>query len=267
MTALLSMKDVCFSYGPRSALSEVTLTVRAGEVLVFVGPNGAGKTTLLKMLAGLLAPQSGVVRAADGGRRAVAYLAQGEELPGDWAVREVVELGRMPHVGFWRDLTAVDERAVHAAMERTRVSALAGRRIATLSGGERQRVALARALAQEPSVLLLDEPTTHLDLRHQMDLLGALRAEATRGIGVVAVLHDLGFAARADRCVLLSRGSVRADGPPARVLVPDLLREVYEIEVNVTSWWPSGALDGRDRPLAPEATGASTRPRPAGSRR
>jgi iron complex transport system ATP-binding protein len=148
-------------------------------------------------------------------------------------VREVVELGRAPYAGLWRTLTPKDDAAVRWAMERAEVLSLSGRMAAALSGGERQRVALARALAQEPLALLLDEPTVHLDLRHQVTLFATLRAEAARGVGIVVVVHDMSFAARADRCVLLASGRVRADGAPADVLCPDLLREVYEVDVEV----------------------------------
>jgi iron complex transport system ATP-binding protein len=233
VTLLLAVEDVRFSYGRRAVLSGVTLAVHPGEIIALVGPNGVGKTTLLKMLAGLLAPRCGRVTAPTARPRTVAYLAQSEELPSDWSVREVVELGRLPYVGRWRHLTPSDERVVRWAMHRMGIVALAPRLIETLSGGERQRVALARALAQEARVLLLDEPAAHLDLCHQVDLFGALRAEAARGVGVVAVMHDLGFAAQADRCVLVSRGAVRADGPPVEVLSPGLLREVFGTDVEV----------------------------------
>ncbi len=240
MTALVSADDLRFAYGKRAILRGVTLAVARGEIVALIGPNGAGKTTLLKTLAGLLVPAGGLVRAPLPRARTVAYLAQSEELPGDWSVREIVQLGRLPYVGLWRRPAAHDEDAVQRAMERTAILGLAARPVGTLSGGERQRVALARALAQEPLVLLLDEPTTHLDLRHQADLFASLRAEAARGVGIVVVMHDLGFAAQTDRCLLLAEGTVRAEGRPADVLRPSLLREVYETEVEVLR-----AEDGR----------------------
>ncbi|MDP9150629.1 MAG: ABC transporter ATP-binding protein [Myxococcota bacterium] len=240
MTALLVAEDLVFAYGTRSVLCGVTVEVTAGEMIALVGPNGAGKTTLLKALAGLLNPASGRVRGPTSRARDVAYLAQSEELPTDWSVREVVQLGRLPYTGMWRSPAHGDAQAVRGAMERTATLDLAARRVDSLSGGERQRVALARALAQEPRVLLLDEPTTHLDLRHQVELFEALRAEAKRGVAVVVVMHDLGFAAQADRCVLLVQGKVRAAGTPADVLQRPLLREVYGTDVEVLR-----ALDGR----------------------
>lgn len=231
--SVLAAESVSFSYGREPLLTDVTLDVSSGEITSIIGPNGAGKTTLLKVLAGLLAPNSGAVRAPSARTGGIAYLAQAEELPPDWTVREVVELGRMPYVGIWRDLAPEDKHAAERAMERTGVRSVADRIVETLSGGERQRVALARALAQEPRALLLDEPTTHLDLRHQVDLFAVLRAEATRGVAVVAVMHDLGFAGCTDRCILLSRGRVRASGPPANVLVPKVLFEVYSTRVEL----------------------------------
>ena len=203
----------------------VTLVARPGEVLALLGPNGAGKTTLLKMLAGLLAPRSGTVEASPS--RSVAYLAQGEPLPLDWTAREVVELGRLPHRGLLRRHTLSDRAAVDQAMVSTSTTQFAERLVLTLSLGQRQRVALARALAQEPGTLLLDEPASHLDLRHQVALMATLRAQADRGASVVVVVHDLGLAAHADRCVLFSVGRIAADGPSRAVLRPDILCEVY----------------------------------------
>ncbi|MDP9035386.1 MAG: ABC transporter ATP-binding protein [Myxococcota bacterium] len=240
MTALVVADDLVFAYERRSVLGGVTLVVRAGEMIALVGPNGAGKTTLLKVLAGLLTPSSGRVRGPTSRARSVAYLAQSEELPADWSVREIVRLGRLPYTGMWRSPVQCDDEAVRGAMERTATLGLAARRVDSLSGGERQRVALARALAQEPRVLLLDEPTTHLDLRHQVELFDVLRSEARRGVAVVVVMHDLGFAAQADRCVLLVEGKVRAAGAPVDVLQRSLLREVYGTDVEVMR-----ALDGR----------------------
>jgi iron complex transport system ATP-binding protein len=240
VTALLRARDMHFSFGRQAVLNGVTLDLYAGEIAAIVGPNGAGKTTLLKVLAGLLVPRAGHVHAPAARSRSVAYLAQSEELPSDWSVREVVELGRLPYAGLFRALTAEDDRAVRHAMQRSGTLPMAARPIATLSGGERRRVALARALAQNPRLLLLDEPAAHLDIRHQVELFATLRAEASRGAGVAAVVHDLGFAAHADRCVLVSKGVIRADGPPAAVLVPELLREVYETDLDVLT-----AADGR----------------------
>ncbi|MGH7438980.1 MAG: ABC transporter ATP-binding protein [Polyangiaceae bacterium] len=233
MTSLLSAEDVHLGYGDRAVLRGVTLDVREGEVIALIGPNGAGKTSLLKALAGLVVPGRGRVQVTGPRSHTVAYLAQGEELPPYFTAREVVELGRLPYVGLWGTLGEADERAIARAMERTSTTELAARTVGALSGGERQRVALARAIAQQSRVLLLDEPTTHLDLRHQVDLFAALREEARSGMAVVAVMHDLTFAAQADRCVLLAEGTLRADGPPADALRPEVLADVYGTPIEV----------------------------------
>jgi iron complex transport system ATP-binding protein len=247
VTTLLAATDVRLAYGAREVLRGVTFATSPGRVVALIGPNGAGKTSLLKVLAGVVHPTTGRVEVAAPRARHVAYLAQAEELPAHWTVREIVELGRLPYVGAWRDLAPDDERAVARAMDRTATRDLAERRVDALSGGERQRVALARALAQEPRVLLLDEPTTHLDLRHQADLFATLREEAARGMAIVAVMHDLAFAAQADRCVLLAEGTVRADGPPDEALRPETLARVYEtpIEILRTADGRIGALVAR----------------------
>jgi iron complex transport system ATP-binding protein len=228
---LLAARGVSHAYGKAPVLREVNLEVRASEVLALLGPNGAGKTTLLRVLAGVLRPRAGTVMAPQPRARHVAYLSQSEPLPSEFTALEVVRLGRLPHGGLWGRETAADRTAVRRALERTASVELADRPLGELSGGERQRVALARALAQDPKVLLLDEPTNHLDLAHQESLLASLRAEASEGLAVVLVVHDLNLAARADRCVILQEGRVVADGPPEEALRPSLLSEVYGVNL------------------------------------
>ena len=252
MTPFLIATELAVNLGARAVLRGVTLTLGEGETVALIGPNGAGKTTLLKTLAGLILPRSGSVERGVG--LTVAYLAQSEEVPLDWSVREVVELGRLPHVGLWRALSSVDRAAVRLAMLRTETLTLADRTLGTLSGGERQRVTLARALAQEPALLLLDEPTTHLDLRHQAELLGGLRAEAERGVSSLVVMHDLTLAGHADRCVLLRGGTIIADGSPEAVLRADLLSEVYETRMEVLQ-----GADGRRAVIVQSNTSAFKR--------
>jgi iron complex transport system ATP-binding protein len=233
MVPLLSASHLGFAYGSRRVLGDVSLIVHPGEVVALLGPNGAGKSTLLKLLAGLLTPAEGSLSVPTPRPRSVAYLAQSEELPLDWCVRATVELGRLPYVGLFRRLTHVDHAAVQRALVRTSTLEDASRLLSTLSGGERQRVALARALAQEPRLLLLDEPTAHLDVRHQVELLALLRLVASEGVAVIAVMHDLTLAGHADRCIVLADGAVQADGAPADVLSPRLLQRVYQTELEV----------------------------------
>jgi iron complex transport system ATP-binding protein len=232
VTPPIALRNVAFAYGRVPLLQDATLTVEEGEVLAIVGPNGAGKTTLLKLLAGILAPSVGRVELTVL-RSRVAYLAQSEELPQDWTVRELVELGRLPHQGFLGRPGPKDGDIVRHAMERTCTLALAERAIGTLSGGQRQRAALARALAQEPCVLLLDEPTSHLDVRHQLETLAVLRQEASQGVAVAAVMHDLILASHADRCAFVGKGRPIRVGSPAEVLAPDTLQRELGVEVEV----------------------------------
>jgi iron complex transport system ATP-binding protein len=237
--ALVRSRELVVHFGRYEALRGVSLEVRAGEMLSLVGPNAAGKTTLLRALAGLVEARSGQVErlipTSD-----IAYLSQSERLPSEWIALDVVELGRLPRLGAWGRRGHDDDRAVRAAMLATGIYDLAHRRIATLSGGQRQRVALARALSQEPRLLLLDEPTTHLDLRHQLDALTLLRAAARRGVATVAVVHDLQLAAQADRMAVLANGELAALGPPESVLEPGLVRKVFGAEVDV--WRAAGRV-------------------------
>jgi iron complex transport system ATP-binding protein len=220
-------------------LTGVDLPVRAGEVLALVGPNGAGKSTLLAVLAADTRPDEGVVEilGRPAGEWSAAELAlrravlpQAATLSFPFAAEEVVRMGRAPWAGTRCE--EQDEAAVSEAMAATETAAFAARAFPALSGGERARVALARVLAQRAPLILLDEPTAALDLRHQELVLRVCRERAAGGDAVVVVLHDLGLAAAyADRVALLRAGRVSADGPPAEVLSAGLLSEVYRPEV------------------------------------
>ncbi len=222
----------------REVLAGVTFSVAAGEAVALVGPNGAGKTTLLRALAGLV-PHTGSlrldgwpVRRIDARARArrVALVRQQTALGVDFTVREVVAMGRAPHVDWAGRLGPADRTAVDAALVATDLTGFADRSVRRLSGGEQQRVNLAQALAQDTPALLLDEPTAHLDVRHQLDLLARARALADSGRTVVAALHDLERAAAfAGRVLVLDRGRLVADGPPAAVFTEALLGAVFGV--------------------------------------
>ncbi|WP_320779144.1 heme ABC transporter ATP-binding protein [Streptomyces sp. CRN 30] len=247
---LARAEDVRVLLGGRPVLDGVDVTVRAGEVLALVGPNGAGKSTLLGALAADLPVTGGVIRVH--GRPATdwsaaelalrrAVLPQSASLSFPFAVEEVVRMGRAPYAGT--PLEDEDDPVVAEAMARTEVSGFAGRPFAALSGGERARVALARVLAQRAPLLLLDEPTAALDLRHQELVLRLCRERALAGDAVVVVLHDLGLAAAyADRVAVLRSGRVAADGPPRRVFSDALLSEVYDQPVEVLPHPRTGAV-------------------------
>ncbi len=240
-TPLVQLEAVRFAYGDRVALADVSCTARAGELVGLVGPNGAGKSTLVRLVAGLLAPASGRVALCGldphaAPRRAVAracaLVPQEPQAPWPFTVREAVMMGRAPRQGLLAVPGPFDHGAVDGALAACDLSALAGRRLDALSGGERRRVFFARALAQEPRVLLLDEPTAFLDLAHQVAAMRMARVAARGGLCVVAVLHDLNLAAAAcDRLVVLSRGRLVADGPPADVLTAERVRDVWGVPV------------------------------------
>ncbi len=228
--------------GGHEALSGVAIRFERGSWTGIVGPNGAGKTTLLSVAAGLLRPTAG--RATLGGRdlrrfsrralaRRIAVVPQRPVLPPGFTVRAVVAMGRAPHLGFFGSERAHDVAAVDQAMRRTEVWAFRARTVDELSGGEAQRVALARALAQEPAWLLLDEPTTHLDLRFQADVLRFARQAARDGLGVVSVLHDLNHAARCDRVAIVHRGRIVADAAPEVALEAGRIEAAFGTAVRI----------------------------------
>nr|WP_203633993.1 ABC transporter ATP-binding protein [Streptomyces sp. SID10815] len=241
----LSATRVTVAYDGVDVVHDAALTLRPGEVTVLVGPNGSGKSTLLRTLARLQKPRTAEL-VLDGGAdglaltprafsRRVALLTQGRPTPGGLTVRDVVEFGRYPHRGRWGRTDPGGRAAVERALALTGVAELADRGAEHLSGGQLQRVWLASCLAQETGVLLLDEPTTYLDLRYQVELLDLVRDLADDGgIAVGAVLHDLDQAAAvADRIVLLRAGRVVAAGLPEEVLTPERLTDVYGIRIEV----------------------------------
>jgi iron complex transport system ATP-binding protein len=239
--SILEVREATFAYGRTAALEDVSFSAREGEFVGLVGPNGAGKSTLVRLASGLLAPARGTVRLAGldphaAPRRAVARLCaivpQEPQVAWPFTVREAVMMGRAPHQGLLALPGRFDRGAVDGALEACDLLHLAGRRLDALSGGERRRVFFARALAQEPRLLLLDEPTAFLDLGHQVAAMRMAVEAARGGLCVVAVLHDLNLAAAAcDRVVVLSRGRVVAEGPPAAVLTADRVRDVWGVPV------------------------------------
>jgi len=240
-SASLHARDLRVSLAERSVLQDVTFEPQSGWTAI-VGPNGAGKSTLLRALAGLLPCAAGGVWldgrplddwiAAERGRR-VAWLAQQGESSGDLTVRDVVMLGRLPHLGLFDAPGAADHAAVDEAMHRCGCSAWQSRRLAVLSGGERQRVLLARALAVNAPVLLLDEPTTHLDPPHQVTVVRLMQQLAAAGTTVISVLHDLPLALQADRMVVMQAGRLRVEGAADSSAVHAALVEVFDGAISI----------------------------------
>lgn len=239
---VLEASAMGYRVGSRWLVRDVSLCVGPGEVLGLIGPNGAGKSTVAKLLAGLLRPAVGSLRFVVEGRavtgraaaRHLAFVQQSVPQAPGFTAGELVAMGRYPHRGALARESEADRELAERAMAAVGVLELAGRRFDTLSGGERQRVMVARALAQADSVVILDEPTASLDVRHQLELFVLLRRLAGAGMGFVVVLHDLEAAARwCDRSVLLDGGRVVAVGRPRDVFVPARLEAVYGLEARV----------------------------------
>jgi iron complex transport system ATP-binding protein len=240
-----SCRAATFRYpgAARAAVDGVSLEVPPGSCTAVIGPNGSGKSTLLRLLLGLLTPASGEVLLdgrpvwewkRDEVARTVGVVPQGEEAAFPMTVRELVAMGRYPHLGAWRREGETDRRAVERAMERCDVLAFAGRPLETLSGGEKQRARVARALAQEPAALALDEPTAALDVSHEMAIFELLRDLARAGTTVLLVTHSLNLAARyAQQLVLMDGGRIAAQGAPAGVLTRETVERVYGWPVRV----------------------------------
>jgi iron complex transport system ATP-binding protein len=247
----LALRRLDFAYGRTPILAGLDLAVTTGTITGILGPNGSGKTTLVRLASAALRPTSGSIAlfgsdiaslpARERARR-VAVVPQETYPVFEFTVEEIVRMGRAPHLGLLGLEGPRDRKVAREAMERCEVSLLAARSFRALSGGERQRVMLARALAQEARLLLLDEPTAFLDLKHRLTVYALLgRLHRDDGLTVVVVSHDINLAARhCDRLVLLRRGAIAVDGTPAEVLRPDPIRSVYEVEVEVRTDPSSG---------------------------
>ena len=256
---MIRVDDVSVSFGTLQVLDGVDLTVEPGELVGLVGPNGAGKTTLLGAINGLLDAEEGGVWVGDrrvsemGARelsRMLATVPQDTHVGFSFCAEELVEMGRTPHRSRlnWSDHADLVERA----LERTETTHLRDRKAEELSGGERQRILLARALAQEPEMLLLDEPTANLDINHQIQVLGLVEELVEDGRGALAAIHDLDLAARyCDRLVLLSEGTIQSRGRPETVLKDARLAGAFETETAVT-----------ENPVTGTSTVAALEPRP-----
>lgn len=240
---VLDASRIRSGYGAHAVLHDVSVRVDAGSIVSLVGPNGSGKSTLLKTLSGFVPLQQGHVAlwgqsldhlSARQIARRLAFVAQDAHVPGGATVEELVSQGRFPHrQSFFDMFGARDRQVVELALHQTTLLEFRYRLVVSLSGGERQRVWLAMALAQEPSLLFLDEPTTYLDIAYQLELLeGISRLNLEQGLTVVMALHDLNLAARfSQRMIVLSEGRVAADGPPQQVLTADLFEQVFGVRV------------------------------------
>jgi iron complex transport system ATP-binding protein len=244
-TAIL-VEGLCVRYGNAEILREVGFQVERGGFLAVIGPNGAGKSTLLRCLDGIVEPAAG--RHDICGRplrefgrrelaRTVSYVPQPDAGSLDFTVQAYVEMGRFPYLGSWAALAVSDRAAVNEAMDLTEVTEFADRTMASLSGGERQRVSIAAALAQGGTILLLDEPTSFLDYRHQVQILDLLdRLHREKGLTVVVVTHDLNSAvASADSVLALKGGGVEWVGPPSDLLDERVLAEIFDAEFRLVA--------------------------------
>lgn len=245
----LAAKNISFSYsrnGKDFAIKDISLEIPQGTFLSFIGPNGSGKTTLLKLLARALKPKSGSIFLGDqelstyshrqlAQRMAVISSEQYFEFP--FSVRDVVAMGRYPHLGRLERVSKEGQRAIDEAMEKTDVINLKNRTICHLSSGERQRVLIARALAQKPSILMLDEPNAHLDLNHLIEIFKLLKElNQVEHLSILVVLHDLSAAAAfCQRVVLIHQGKIKKDGNPKEVITEKNIQDTYGAAISVIS--------------------------------
>lgn len=240
---MLNIKNIFVSYNKREILHDVSFDVNNGEVLALIGPNGAGKSTLIRTVSGVIESRGEIQ--TDGKNfhamnpmeraRYVAVVPQAISLPPAFSVWETVLMGRTPYLGFLGNASKHDEELVRDSLSRVNALAFSERRVGELSGGEQQRILLARALCQSTPILLLDEPTSHLDLQYQVSLLELIRDLAKENnLAVLVAMHDLNLAARyADRIALMVGGHIKAIGTPKEVLQPDIIADAYCLPVQV----------------------------------
>jgi len=242
----LQIRDVSFSYTDLEHLTlhHINLAIEKSQRVALLGPNGSGKTTILKLATGVLSPNEGTIllEERDIGKlsrrkiaQEIAVVPQYFSIPFAFSVEEIVMLGRTPFIKTFSSQTQKDYMAVKYALDITRMESLKSRSFNELSGGERQRVILAMALAQQPHLLLLDEPTTHLDINHQIEMLKLIKQlNDEQGTTIVAAMHDLNLAAMYfERIILLKDGRVVADGTPQEVLTPYLIKDIFSVSVQI----------------------------------
>ena len=241
VSGIMETKDLGYSYREKKVLDSISLSVGKGEILGILGPNGCGKSTLLKNLNRNLSPEHGCVLVEDGDiagmrkkdiAKKVAVVPQSNEIRFAFTVKEIVEMGRMPFQESLRGASSEDERIVAEAMEQTGIAGMADRHINTMSGGERQRAIIARAIAQTPEIILMDEPTLHLDINMQFEVLDLVKElSAKRNLTVVIVSHDLPMVARyCDRMILIHDHNIFAMGKPEEILTEENMRTVFNID-------------------------------------
>lgn len=242
--AAVAVHNLALDYGAERVIEDLSLEFPAGAVTALIGPNGCGKSTLLKSLTRIVTSTSGHIEvegkplrdySSKALAKKIAFLPQVLPVPDGITVRQLVAYGRSPHNDIWGRLGSDDKSTVDAAMRQLEVLDLADRHVADLSGGQRQRVWIAMIVAQQTPIVLLDEPTTFLDINHQVELLKFTRRMAAEGKTVIAVLHDLNQAFRyADHVAIMKGGKLIASGNPVSVADPDLLREVFSIDCSIT---------------------------------
>lgn len=240
----IKLERIGFRYNAHWVLKDISCKITKGEFVGIIGPNGAGKTTLLKIIDCILKPQEGEIwiNGISGKNlkrnnlaKIIAVVAQDSQMIFPFSVHEIVLMGRAPHLNKWRFEGETDFRIARQAMEMTDTLHLINRSMFALSGGERQRVLIARALAQEPQIMLLDEPTTFLDIKHQIDFFDLIKTlNKNRALTVIAITHDINLASLyCDRIVLLQNGHIHCLGNPADVITEKNIKEVYETNVAV----------------------------------
>ena len=238
MRALLSFEDVSFAFGHRNVIDRAAFSISPGSCTALIGPNGGGKTTLLRLAAGLLRPSFGRVLFEEAElttvsrrelARRIALVPQHLDVPFSFTVQQIIEQGRTPYLGMWGGLKLHDRLAVERAIELTDIGALRGRIFNELSGGERQRVKMALGLAQQPRLLLLDEPTQNLDFGRQVELISLIRVLHADRISVLAAVHDLALIPSSfDAVILVSPGEPIRLGTPQQILRPDILEHAFQ---------------------------------------
>jgi len=240
---MISVKNLSVSYGTRNIIKDLTLSIPKGKVTALIGPNGCGKSTLLKSLSRIIATDSGQITLADKPLSSFKDKALAQELsllpqmlvtPEGITVQRLVEYGRSPYLSHWGRLGDEDKQIVAQAMQETAIEDLADQPVESLSGGQRQRAWIAMILAQDTQIVMLDEPTTYLDLSHQIELMKLIRDMHKKGKTIVVVLHDLNQACRyCDHLVVLKEGELIKQGSPADIFTEELLSDVFSLKAKV----------------------------------